>query len=363
MKLVPRAKPVKIRILSGGYEHSDLLSLKRHFNWEDISPLLMDGRLSKWLRRIGESEKAEAIKNTQSEDPELLTIYNKLFEENIHSIQDIVEKSVHDNGLLSLVGSLKKHWPKEDLIDALIQTTDNHIKSELAEILLEDSNSFDEVTSGQLLFEMGKAIYETTNEEKGIELIKKASKKGLREAQDFYKIYLKLKHPELNNIDYSNKLKIIISNKDIKYKIQYSWHYNIPIVENNMSKYRGLAKEYLKLSNFCLNAYKIAIKSYDNQEVSDYFIYELKNLKTSDYFFYEKKFLLGLFHPDNRIAQNHFSQIREIYPPADSIILKGTFNIGGKSFKRGHNNSLARETLEYFIKHLDKFRDYGKTGV
>lgn len=44
MKLISKAKPVKIRIKSGGEEHSSLDSLKRNFNISDIQPLL-DGRL------------------------------------------------------------------------------------------------------------------------------------------------------------------------------------------------------------------------------------------------------------------------------------------------------------------------------
>lgn len=49
MELIPKAKPVKIRIKSGGEEHSSLESLKRNFSISDINPLL-DGRLARWLR-------------------------------------------------------------------------------------------------------------------------------------------------------------------------------------------------------------------------------------------------------------------------------------------------------------------------
>ena len=64
MKLIPIAKPVRIRIKSGGEEHSSLESLKQNFCLEDIKPLL-DGRLSRWLQRLGEKEQllAEELKN------------------------------------------------------------------------------------------------------------------------------------------------------------------------------------------------------------------------------------------------------------------------------------------------------------
>lgn len=57
MKIIAKAKPVKIRIKSGGEEHSSLDSLKRNFNIEDIK-FLLDGRLSRWLRQQGEIELA-----------------------------------------------------------------------------------------------------------------------------------------------------------------------------------------------------------------------------------------------------------------------------------------------------------------
>ena len=60
MKLIPRAKPVKIRIKSGGEEHSSLDSLKRNFDIHDIQPLL-DGRLVRWLKQQGENELADMV--------------------------------------------------------------------------------------------------------------------------------------------------------------------------------------------------------------------------------------------------------------------------------------------------------------
>lgn len=62
MKLIPKAKPVKIRIKSGGEEHSSLDSLKRNFNISDIQPLL-DGRLVRWLKQQGDNELAEIVNN------------------------------------------------------------------------------------------------------------------------------------------------------------------------------------------------------------------------------------------------------------------------------------------------------------
>lgn len=60
MRLIPKAKAVRIRIKSGGEEHSSLDSLKRNFDLADVR-VLLDGRLSRWLRQQGEHELASTI--------------------------------------------------------------------------------------------------------------------------------------------------------------------------------------------------------------------------------------------------------------------------------------------------------------
>ena len=56
MKLIPKAKPVRIRISSGGKEHSTLKSLLECFRVGDVRPLLENGVMLKWLNQIGESK-------------------------------------------------------------------------------------------------------------------------------------------------------------------------------------------------------------------------------------------------------------------------------------------------------------------
>ena len=61
MKLEPKAKPVRIRIESGGEEHSTLESLKRNFSVDDLKPAVEDRRLSRWLKQQGQNELAEGV--------------------------------------------------------------------------------------------------------------------------------------------------------------------------------------------------------------------------------------------------------------------------------------------------------------
>ena len=62
MKLIPKAKPIRIRISSGGKEHSTLESLLDCFRIGDVRPLMENGMLLKWLNQIGESRLCAKIK-------------------------------------------------------------------------------------------------------------------------------------------------------------------------------------------------------------------------------------------------------------------------------------------------------------
>ena len=99
MKLIAKAKPVKIRIKSGGEEHTSLDSLKRNFNISDIVPLL-DGRLIRWLKQLGENELADKISgfnvsllNSAQGIIKFLSFFysNDLNNNNIQSPKDLVE--------------------------------------------------------------------------------------------------------------------------------------------------------------------------------------------------------------------------------------------------------------------------------
>lgn len=61
MKLEPKAKPVRIRIKSGGEEHFNLESLKRNFSVQDLWEAVTGGSLSRWLRQQNETELAKKV--------------------------------------------------------------------------------------------------------------------------------------------------------------------------------------------------------------------------------------------------------------------------------------------------------------
>ena len=54
MRIIAKAKPIRIRIKSGGEEHSSLDSLRQNLCVQDLWSLVKDKRLSRWLMQLGE---------------------------------------------------------------------------------------------------------------------------------------------------------------------------------------------------------------------------------------------------------------------------------------------------------------------
>ena len=105
MKLETKAKPVKIRILSGGEEHSSLDSLKKNFCIKDVKAL-MDGRLSRWLKQQNEENLAEEIEkfNSKQLDSEAgcLNLIRIIFREELKEVKP------------PTLQSLAEHWYTKD---------------------------------------------------------------------------------------------------------------------------------------------------------------------------------------------------------------------------------------------------------
>lgn len=126
MKLKPIAKPVRIRIKSGGEEHSSLESLKQNFCLEDIKPLL-DGRLSRWLQRQGEKEQ-QLVEELERFDAKRLDqakgafaflqlfFAQELEAAHLHSLQEVACHWVKDPVYQRNGGYLVKAFVKSDMI-------------------------------------------------------------------------------------------------------------------------------------------------------------------------------------------------------------------------------------------------------
>ena len=65
MRLEPKAKPVRIRIVSGGEEHSSVETLKRCFDYRDVSCISAE-TLFRWLRQCAQEKIAKQLEEAKS---------------------------------------------------------------------------------------------------------------------------------------------------------------------------------------------------------------------------------------------------------------------------------------------------------
>ena len=79
MRIIVKAKPIRIRIKSGGEEHSSLDSLRQNLCVQDLWPLVKDKRLSRWLMQLGEVDLAHAIDALSVGQLDVSTLYITFF--------------------------------------------------------------------------------------------------------------------------------------------------------------------------------------------------------------------------------------------------------------------------------------------
>lgn len=121
MKLIPKARPVRIRISSGGMEHSSLMSLKEHFSLEDVMGLIANGSLTRWLKQCGESDLASEMECASEGDkmevlksffPELNRIKPEieLVKYLYHSGQEKTAAYLFNSDLINDINAIKQAW-------------------------------------------------------------------------------------------------------------------------------------------------------------------------------------------------------------------------------------------------------------
>ena len=79
MRIIAKAKPIQIRIKSGGEEHSSVDSLRQNLCVQDLCPLVKDKRLSRWLMQLGEVDLAHAIDALSVGQLDVFTYFKILF--------------------------------------------------------------------------------------------------------------------------------------------------------------------------------------------------------------------------------------------------------------------------------------------
>lgn len=68
MKLIPKAKPIRIRISAGGEEHSSLDTLLQQYDIESMLSLYKNGSLIRWLNQIGATPVKDKLNSVTIKD-------------------------------------------------------------------------------------------------------------------------------------------------------------------------------------------------------------------------------------------------------------------------------------------------------
>lgn len=253
MKLIAKAKPVKIRIKSGGEEHTSLDSLMRNFNISDILPLL-DGRLVRWLKQQGENELADALKTTPIPDliswqgiMDFITIFfsDYMGKNSLKDLKELIEQwstsgtyKKNNDYLLNYLAGLdienakfvykhKDEWKLSDINwFELFQHYIEENKNEDAEAMY---------IYGKMILEEN-SYYGRNNKSIGYGYIDRAARKGWKDAF----IYLEPKTKNINNTKqtYSNQLQEknvdkIRKSTIISWRIQYEDYIKLPANPGN----------------------------------------------------------------------------------------------------------------------------------
>lgn len=101
MRIIAKAKPIRIRIKSGGEEHFSLDSLRQNLNVQDLWPLIKDKRLSRWLMQLGETELAHSVESLINEELDEYAYFYVL---------KLFLKERFDNSQIHDIYSLFEYW-------------------------------------------------------------------------------------------------------------------------------------------------------------------------------------------------------------------------------------------------------------
>ena len=199
MRIIAKAKPIRIRIKSGGEEHSSLDSLRQNLCVQDLWPLVKDKRLSRWLRQLGEVELAHDIDALSESQLDFSTYFKVLV---IFLKDDLVGHHVTElYTLYSFWHDCEKRKSKNyDSLRKYLLSKYEGAKFIFKQYPEEVSDgewwdvfcTFENEEDPEFLFEQGKLAFEGFSKSdgskdiiRGIELIEKAAELHNQKAVDF----------------------------------------------------------------------------------------------------------------------------------------------------------------------------------
>lgn len=298
MRIIAKAKPIRIRIKSGEEEHSSLDSLRRNLCVQELWPLIKDHRLSRWLRQLGEVDLAHDIDALSESQLDFSTYFKVLL---LFLKDDLVGRHVTElYTLFSFWHDCEKRKSKNyDSLRKYLLSTYEGAKFIFKQYPEEVSDGewwvvfskFENEEDPEFLFEQGKLAFEGfTNFDKdlvrGKKLIEKAAELHNQKAIDFVKS---------NKFDVARKLAMLtpeakekIDNLIVKWKDEMlgfstrKTNYDEEIVR----EVKQLLREFASLRK--------TYKMFNREAVRTEAEVKYEVLDKSNVFYKERKFVLDL---------------------------------------------------------------------
>lgn len=360
MRIIAKAKPIRIRIKSGGEEHFSLDSLRQNLNVQDLWPLIKDNRLSRWLRQLGETELAHSVESLINEE---------LDEHAYFYVLKLFLKERFDNSQIHDIYSLFGYWH-----DCEKRTSKNYdslrkyllsqyegakfIFKQYSEEISDGEwwdvfSKFENEKDPEFLFEQGKLAFDGFTKSdgsifdkdlvRGKELIEKAAELHNQEAIDFVKS---------NKFDVARKLAMLtpeakekIDNLICRWKSE-----KIGFITKKTAYDEEIVREVKKLLQEFTLLWKASAFVVTAEAEAKY-----DDLDESDVFFKERKFVLDLVrYYYSKEKSGLFVKLAEDYhyPLAQYMIHRPIDNrIDGFAFAK----SSFSNQLGFIVDHLFKY--------
>ncbi len=359
MRIIAKAKPIRIRIKSGEEEHSSLDSLRRNLCVQELWPLIKDHRLSRWLRQLGEVDLAHDIDALSESQLDFSTYFKVLL---LFLKDDLVGRHVTElYTLFSFWHDCEKRKSKNyDSLRKYLLSTYEGAKFIFKQYPEEVSDGewwvvfskFENEEDPEFLFEQGKLAFEGfTNFDKdlvrGKKLIEKAAELHNQKAIDFVKS---------NKFDVARKLAMLtpeakekIDNLIVKWKDEMlgfstrKTNYDEEIVR----EVKQLLREFASLRK--------TYKMFNREAVRTEAEVKYEVLDKSNVFYKERKFVLDLaqYSYDKEIP-GLFVELAEDYhyPLAQYMLHRPADNrIDGFAFAA----TMFPNQLRFIVDHLFKY--------
>lgn len=359
MRIIAKAKPIRIRIKSGEEEHSSLDSLRRNLCVQELWPLIKDHRLSRWLRQLGEVDLAHDIDALSESQLDFSTYFKVLL---LFLKDDLVGRHVTElYTLFSFWHDCEKRKSKNyDSLRKYLLSKYEGAKFVFKQYPEEVSDGewwvvfskFENEEDPEFLFEQGKLAFEGfTNFDKdlvrGKKLIEKAAELHYQKAIDFVKS---------NKFDVARKLAMLAP--EAKEKIEnliVRWKDEMLGFSTRKTNYdEGIVREVKQLLQEFASLRK-TYKMFNREAVRTEAEVKYEVLDKSNVFYKERKFVLDLaqYSYDKGIP-GLFVELAEDYhyPLAQYMLHRPADNrIDGFAFAA----TMFPNQLRFIVDHLFKY--------